>query len=161
MATTPHSSIPVLLLAALSLPASAGAQESMDAPPPDPVDSYLIEFAGGTVGSLAGLGLGLALARTDECNSEDLGCLLNGVAVGLVTSAVGAAAGAYAAGRWQDTEPSGWGAAIGAVAGAAAGVGVIKLIEETSSGGGVEGFAAVVVYGVAHGLVTAAFSRLF
>lgn len=161
MATTLHSSIPVLLLAALSLPASAGAQESMDAPPPDPVDSYLIEFAGGTVGSLAGLGLGIALARPDECSNEDLGCILNGLAVGLVTSTVGAGAGAYAAGRWQDTEPSGWGAALGAVAGAAAGIGVLKLIEESNSGRGAEGFSAAIVYGVTHGLVTAAFSRLF
>ena len=64
------------------------------------------------------------------------------------------------AGRWRDTAPSGWGAAIGAVAGAAGGVGVIKLIEEIDPGGA-EGVGALALYGLTHGLVTGLFTRVF
>lgn len=144
-----------LLCGSVPLRAQTGPPDA-----PGPAASYLIETAGGTVGSLAGFGLGLAVSRPDECNNEDLACILNGVAVGLATSAVGAGAGAYGAGRWQNTEPSGWGAALGGVLGAAAGLGVVKLMDETSPGSG-EGIGAIVAYGVTHGLVTAAFTRIF
>ena len=148
-----------VILTLLCLPGAVRAQEAPRGSP-GTAESYLTEAAGGALGSVAGFGIGIALARPDECNSEDLGCILNGVAVALVGSAAGAGVGAWSAGRWRDTEPSGWGAAIGAVAGAAGGVGVIKLIEEIDPGGA-EGVGAIAIYGLTHGLVTALFTRVF
>lgn len=144
---------------ALCLPVAARAQE-LPSGTPGVAESYLTEAAGGALGSLVGLGIGIALARPDACDSEDLACILDGVAVGLVGSTVGAGVGAWTAGRWRDTQPSGWGAAVGAVAGAAGGLGVIKLIEEISPGRG-EGVGAIALYGLTHGLITAFFTRIF
>lgn len=144
---------------ALCLP---GAAQSQELPPETTgvAESYLTEAAGGALGSLAGFGIGIALARPDACDAEDLACILDGVAVGLVGSTVGAGVGAWSAGRWRDTEPSGWEAAVGAVAGAAGALGVIKLMDEISPRGG-EGVGAIALYGLTHGLITAFFTRIF
>jgi hypothetical protein len=118
----------------------------------------VIEAAGGTLGSAAGIGVGLAVARPDECDGEDIECILRGVgAVGLI-AAVTAPLGTYALGNALDTGVSGWGALLGSVAGLAAGAGVIKLFDE--AGENLDGAGAVVAVSLTHGVVTALGSRL-
>jgi hypothetical protein len=125
---------------------------------PSPPRAFVWEATGGILGSAAGIGLGIAVADPDECDAEDLECILRGVgAVGLV-AAVSAPLGTYILGDVLDTEPSPWGAALGSIAGLAASLGVIKLFDE--AGNGVEGAAAVVVVSLTHGVVTAVGSRL-
>lgn len=119
--------------------------------------AFLVEAAGGTAGSLAGFGVGYALA--DRCDSEDLVCNLENAGTALLAGTVLAALGTYVAGRLGDTEPSALGAGLGAVAGAAAGIGVWHLLTEelnvvTSDAG------AVASYVVTQGIVTALGSRL-
>lgn len=121
--------------------------------------AFLIEFAGATAGSLAGLGLGLLIARPDDCNNEDIECILRGIGVAGLTSFAGAPAGAVLLGNWADTSPSVWGALIGSAAGVAAGAGLLKLAED------VDDDALPVLYGLVlfsgtHGLLTALGSRI-
>jgi hypothetical protein len=117
-----------------------------------------VEATGGILGSAAGIGLGVALAQPDECDAEDLECILAGVgAVGLV-AAITAPLGTELVGNAFDTEPSLLGAVLGSVAGLAAGAGVIKLFDE--AGTNVEGAVAVIAVSLTHGIVTAAGSRL-
>lgn len=155
--------LPAVLSALLQAPAQAQAPTRAQAPagtPPGTGESFLIEAAGGAVGSLAGLWLGVGLGGVGECGVENLECMLKGAAVALVGSAAGAGIGAWGAGRWRETEPSGWGAAVGGVAGLAAALGVVRILEESSPRGG-EGVGAIVAHGVTHGLVTALFTRIF
>lgn len=150
---------PFLLLLGLIIPGAALAQD----PVPEPRssgESYLIEAAGGAVGSLAGLGLGIAIGGVGECGVENLECMLRGAAVMLVGSAAGAGIGAWGAGRWGETDPSGWGAAVGGVVGVAAALGVNKILEESRPRGG-EGVGAIAAFVVTQGLVTALFTRIF
>jgi hypothetical protein len=145
----------VLLGTLVALPSPAGAQP---APGRTFGSAYAIEATGGVLGSAFGIGVGVAVVRPDECDAENLECILRGVgAVGLV-GALTAPLGSYAAGRAFDTQPSPWGAFLGSVAGLAAGVGVIKLVDE--AGGRVEGAGAVIAVSLTHGVVTALGSRL-
>ena len=123
------------------------------------VSAFAIEAAGGTVGSLAGVTLGLAVARIDSCDSEDLACILSGLSVGGVGGVVGATLGTVVAGRTFDTRPSTAGAIIGSLVGVAAGVGAVHLITEEASTrlGRVGG---VLVFSTTQGLVTALGSRI-
>ncbi|HEX6252021.1 MAG TPA: hypothetical protein VFZ56_11360 [Gemmatimonadaceae bacterium] len=136
------------LLALLSHP--AGAQTTG-------TRAFAIEAAGATAGSLLGFGV-VYLAR-DSCGVEDLGCTIRKAGLGIGLSTVGAAAGGYFAGRAGGTNPSGWGSALGAVAGAAAGVGAWHLFTEELDVANSPA-AAIAVYAVTQGLLTAAVSRL-
>ena len=110
------------------------------------------EVAGGVGGSLAGLGLGIALASDDDCG-EELECILDGVALALVTSAAGSVTGSLLAGHLSGDEPSTVGAIVGGVVGAVAGLGVVKLLEES----GVEGRAfPIFSFSVSQGFLTGA-----
>ena len=123
------------------------------------VSAFAIEAAGGTVGSLAGVAVGLAAARIDSCDSEDLACILSGLSVGGLGGVVGATLGTVVAGRRFDTRPSTAGAIVGSLVGVAAGLGVVHLITEEASTrlGRVGG---VLVFSTTQGLVTALGSRI-
>jgi hypothetical protein len=123
-----------------------------------PAEAFAIEAAGGVVGSLVGFGL-VYLVDDDDCSVEDLGCHLENAFLGIALATVGAAAGTYLAGRAADSRPSLPGAALGAIAGAAAGIGTWHFFtEELDLVNNTE--AAVVVYALTQGIVTALGSRL-
>ena len=111
------------MIALALLPAALHAQGSRTG-----AGAFLVEAAGGTAGSLAGFGVGYALA--DRCDSEDLVCNLENAGTALLAGTVLAAVGTYIAGRLGDTEPSALGAGLRAVAGAAAGIGAWHLLTE-------------------------------
>lgn len=71
----------------------------------------------------------MLIARPDDCDGEDIECILGGLGFVGLTTAVGGPAGLMLIGNWADTSPSGWGSAVGSVAGVAAGAGVLKLLE--------------------------------
>jgi hypothetical protein len=122
-----------------------------------PAQGFAIEAAGGIAGSL--LGLSVVLLRKDDCDVEDLGCHVQNAFLGIALGTLGSAAGTYIAGHAFDARPSGAGATLGAVAGAAAGLGAwhlftqeLDLVNRTE--------AAVVVYAVTQGVMAALGSRL-
>lgn len=123
------------------------------------VSAFAIEAAGGTVGSLAGVTLGLTVARIGSCDSEDLACILSGLSIGGLGGVVGATLGTVVAGRKFDTRPSTAGAILGSLVGVAAGLGVVHLITEEASTrlGRVGG---VLVFSTTQGLVTALGSQI-
>jgi len=145
--------IGVLLSAACA--ADAGAQRAE----PSGARAFTIEAAGGTVGSLAGVVTGLAIARIDRCGDEELSCNLSALVVGAIAGTIGATAGSVIAGRMNDTRPSPIGAFAGAVAGAFAGVGAIHLLTEEANVR-LNRPVVLVVFSVAQGVLTAAGSRL-
>jgi hypothetical protein len=121
--------------------------------------AFGIEAVGGSVGAAAGLGLGLLIVRPDRCGSDDIVCILERLSVSGVTTAAGSTVGVWIAGRRHDTQPSLVGAVIGSLAGVAAGVGMLKLLEESTTGDP-DPVPAFIGFSVTTGVVTAAFSRL-
>jgi phosphate/sulfate permease len=122
-----------------------------------PAQAFAIEAAGGVAGSL--IGFGVVLLGDDDCDVEDLGCHLERAFLGIALGTLGSAAGTYLAGRAFDTRPSGAGATLGAVVGAAAGIGAWHLFtEELDLVNRTE--AAVVVYALTQGVMAALGSRL-
>jgi hypothetical protein len=144
----------VVLLSGLCA-VNAGAQRTE----PSGVRAFSIEAAGGTIGSLAGVVTGLAIARIDRCGDEDLSCNLSALAVGAIAGTIGATAGTVIAGRMNETRPSPIGAFAGAVAGAFAGVGAIHLLTEEANVR-LNRPVVLVVFSLAQGLLTAAGSRI-
>ena len=119
-----------------------------------------IEAVGGVAGSLAGVGAGLLITRAvNECESEDLVCDLRRVTTTAVASVIGAAAGTYVAGRAADTDPSLLGGILGALAGTAAGVGVVHLLTEETNVAR-NNATLVIAYSVTQGIVAAVGSRV-
>jgi hypothetical protein len=106
-----------------------------------------------------GLALGLVIANPEGCDNEDLECLLEKLGIGLAASGVGAVAGTLTAGHLGHSHPSTIGAALGAVAGIPAGIGVTHLLSEelnlTSNGA-----ALFLAYAITHGVTTALGSRV-
>ena len=119
--------------------------------------SFAIEAAGGIGGSL--LGFGLVYLLGNDCDVEDLGCNLETAFGAMALGTAVSAGGAYLAGRLADTQPSGVGAVLGSVAGAAAGVGLWHLFTEELDLVNNDK-AAVLSYSVAQGIVTALGSRI-
>jgi hypothetical protein len=119
--------------------------------------AFLIEAAGGIAGSLAGFAL--VYSTSGSCESEDLVCNLQHAGAAIAAGTVGAAGGTYIAGRLAHTQPSAVGAFLGAVVGAAAGIGVWHLATEeldvVKSDAG-----AIITYGVTQGVVAALGSRI-
>jgi hypothetical protein len=139
----------------LVIPAAASAQKEARSG----VSAFAIEAAGATVGSVAGVTLGLAVSRTDRCDTEDLACILSGLSVGGVGGVVGATVGTLVMGHQYNTRPSTAGAIVGSIAGIAAAVGMVHLItEEASIRLGRVG--SVLVFSGTHGLVTTLGSRI-
>jgi hypothetical protein len=122
-------------------------------------EAFAIETAGAAAGSLVAAVAGHAILTETRgpCDVEDLSCLLGRLGVLGAVSVVGAAGGAYLAGRGADTDPSGWGSVLGAIVGVGAGAAAVKGLDEI----GVRGrWTAALGYAAAQGLVTAAGSRL-
>ena len=141
----------LLVLAGLSAGEAAAQERSGGA-------AFAIEAAGGTLGSLAGYGIGRAIVDEDACG-DDLGCIFSGVGTVLLASSAGATLGAWALGSAADTDPSIGGAALGSLAGAAAGLGLLKVLEEIDPQWD-EGGAAVIALTLSQGIVTALGSRI-
>jgi hypothetical protein len=111
------------------------------------------------VGSAAGIGLALAVARPDECGSDDLSCTLEKIGIALVVSAGGAAVGDVLTGRMAETRPSTAGAVVGSLAGIVAGVGVVHLLSEELDVTRNDA-ALFVSYSLTQGIITAIGSRI-
>jgi hypothetical protein len=116
--------------------------------------TFLIESLGGTIGSLSGLVAGLTLARPDKCRQEDLECILQGVGLTLVFTVGGSASGVEVAGSLAHAQPSFWGGLMGGAVGAAAGVGMLKLLEGAGVDSG-EGVLPFISYGIIQGVLAA------
>src|SRR5688500_8674787 len=115
---------PSLFLLSCVLPLAGARAQTRTA---TPMRSLMIEASGGTLGSLAGTTVGLAVFRVDQCPVEDdVVCVLRRLSLTGVTSVIGASAGVMVLGRSRDTDPSFGGAVIGSIAGAAAGVAVLS-----------------------------------
>jgi hypothetical protein len=93
------------------------------------VSAFGLEALGASVGSALGFGL-IYLSRKDECDVEDLSCNLENSFAAIVVGTAGAAAGDYIVGKLFHTQPSGVGVIVGAVAGAAAGLGTWHLFKK-------------------------------
>lgn len=140
------------LILAVLLAGSAAAQE------PKPSRAFAVEAVGGALGSAAGVGVGLALTGPEQCG-EDLGCALRALGTSGLLSSAAAPLGVRVAGAMGETRPSMGGAVIGSLAGVAAGVGMLKLLEE-STRPGIRQVPALVVHSATHGIVTALGSRI-
>jgi predicted RNA-binding protein with PUA-like domain len=119
--------------------------------------AFVVEAAGGIAGSFTGFGLVYALG--DRCAGEDLACEIRTAGGAIAAGTVVSALGTYWAGKAFDTNPSGLGAALGSIAGAAAGIGAWHLMTEeldvVKSDAG-----AIITYGVVQGLMSALGSRV-
>jgi hypothetical protein len=143
--------IAVLLFAAAGA-GTASAQERTG------MMGWTIEAAGGTIGSVAGFGIGMAIFDEEDCG-DDLVCIFEGVAGVLALSSAGATVGTWGLGSAANTNPSVLGAALGSIVGAAAGLGMLKVLEEIESDWD-EGTAAIVGFTVTQGVFTAIGSRV-
>jgi hypothetical protein len=142
----------VILLCAVGRAGTLSAQERTG------MRDWTIEAAGATIGSVAGFGIGLAIFDDDDCG-DDLDCIFEDVAGVLAFSSVGATMGIWALGSAANTDPSFGGALIGSLAGAAAGLGILKVLEEIDSDWS-EGAPAVIGFTVTQGVLTAIGSRV-
>jgi hypothetical protein len=142
----------VILLFAAARVEAASAQERTG------MREWTIEAAGGTLGSVAGFGIGLAIFDDDDCG-DDLGCIFEDVAGVLAFSSAGATMGTWSLGSAASTDPSFGGALIGSLVGAAAGLGILKVLEEMDSDWN-EGAPAVIGFTVTQGVLTAVGSRV-
>jgi hypothetical protein len=140
--------------------AAPGARVAAARQNPTAAAAFLIELAGGAVGSLAGFGLGVLITDPEDCSSDDLLCYLEDVGIALAISGGTAGLGAVLAGRVADTHPSVPGAFVGSVVGIAAGLGVVHLISEEFDLSR-DRAALWLGYTVTQGVVTALGSRLF
>jgi hypothetical protein len=122
------------------------------------LSAFAIEAVGASVGSALGFGA-IYLSTKDECDVEDLGCNLENAATGIAVGTAAAALGDYIAGRLGHTNPSASGAIVGAVAGAAAGIGMWHLLTEDLDLVN-KSEAATAVYVLTQGVVTALGSRI-
>ena len=122
--------------------------------------AFAAEAVGGTLGSAAGIAIGLAVARPEDCPpDDDVVCPLQRLGVTAIIGVAGATIGSVVAGRMAGTDPSIVGAFLGAAAGAAAGVGVEHLITE-EMGQSIGNAGTVVLFSVVQGILAAAGSRL-
>jgi hypothetical protein len=95
----------------------------------DPHGSFALQVLGGTLGSLAGVGIGLAI--TDDCTGQDdVVCALKSLSVAGALGMIGATAGVTIAGQAASERPSIIGGLVGAGVGTAIGVGLHHLITE-------------------------------
>jgi hypothetical protein len=122
--------------------------------------AFAAEALGGAAGSALGVVLGLAIANPDDCAVEDdVVCPLKRLSIAGLTGVVGATMGTVVAGRAARTNPSLIGAFLGAVVGAAAGIGLDHLITE-EMGQSLGDVGAIALFSVTQGVLAAAGSRL-
>lgn len=143
-----------LALAFLTAAVGAGPAASQER---STFESFGIETAGASAGWLVGFGMGRLLVG-DDCG-EDMGCMFSDLALVLATASGGSALGAWGLGRSLDGDPSLAGAAIGSVGGAAAGLAILKMLEEIDPSLD-DGLQAVIAFTLVQGMVTAVGSRI-
>jgi hypothetical protein len=94
--------------------------------------SFVLQALGGTIGSAAGLAVGLA--TINECDGDDdLACGLEKASVTGALGVIGATTAVVFVGRAAAERPSIVGSLLGGVAGSAVGVGLHHLITEEMS----------------------------
>ncbi len=144
----------------LALVAAVARPQQATPPAVGGARAFAAEALGGTLGSAIGIGIGLAVARPDDCPSEDdVVCTLRRLGVTGVIGVLGAMAGTAVGGRLANTDPSLVGAFLGAAAGAAAGIGLEHLITE-EMGQPLGNVGVVLLFSVTQGILAAAGSRL-
>jgi hypothetical protein len=120
-------------------------------------NAFLLETLGGSVGSLAGIGIGLGLASA--CESEDLGCEIVSIVTGGALGIAGAATGVALTARHTGSSRSAAGAVLGALVGTGVGLGVHYLVNRASDRN--LGDASVVpIFVISQGVLAAMGSRL-
>lgn len=135
--------------------AAVGEHSAVSPAARSPAAALGIEALGGTGGSAIGFHMVRLLSDRIACG-ENLSCTLGNAATALLLGSVGAAAVSYASGRIAGTEPSGAGAVIGAVVGAAAVVGVDHVLSNINT----SDRHRYVAFAVTQGLLTAIGSRI-
>ena len=145
-----------LVVAIAAISPSAGAAQRREV---SGGRAFAVEAAGGTIGSVAGAVVGLAVSRPDRCGIDDLACTIQGLGVAGVGSVIGATAGTVIAGRSIGSRPSAFGAFAGSVTGAVAGVALVHAITEEANLK-LEQPLTVIVYSVTQGLLAAIGSRV-
>jgi hypothetical protein len=91
--------------------------------------AFAIEAFGASAGSLIGIG---AVALTQKCGVEDLGCVIIKVGAGGAVGAVGAVVGSQLAAAYTGSRRSVLGASLGAIIGTGVGLGVHWLLNSGS-----------------------------
>jgi hypothetical protein len=122
------------------------------------VGAFAVEALGGTLGSAAGLGLGILITDPGRC-SDDLTCTLESLGVALGISGAGSGIGSFLSGRLADTDPSTIGGLIGGLLAIPAGVGVAHLLSEEMELTR-EDFLLAASYSLTQGIITALGSRI-
>lgn len=118
-----------LLLGIAVTPSPALAQRAAPSGAGTRAGNFVIEAGAGALGSLVGIGIvGLA----SSCGVEDLACIITTVGAGGVLGAVGATVGVSIAARHTGAPHSLIGAALGAVVGTGAGLGIHWLLNRSS-----------------------------
>jgi hypothetical protein len=162
--TTPrlnmHVTIPRVILppdlTARNIAYSSGRSDSRPAASrPLSLRAFGIEALGGSAGSALGFGAVRLLADEASCG-DNLSCSLSTAGSAVLLATVASAGGSYAAGRLGGTSPNGAGSALGAVAGAAAMVGVDHVLSNVD----VRDTSRYIAYAVSQGLLTALGSRI-
>ena len=118
-----------------------------------PLAAFAIESLAGIAGSAAGFGAVVHFAG--DC-ADELSCALGTAAAAVLMGTAVSAGGTYLVGRLAGTEPNGAGAIIGALAGAAAVVGVDHVLSNVNT----TDSRRRVAYALSQGLITAAGSRI-
>lgn len=118
--------------------------------------AFAIEALAGSVGSLAGMAV---VGLGSDCDSDDLGCIINTIGAGGIAGMVGATVAVTLAARHTGSPRSVAGAALGAVVGTGVGLGVHYLVNKGTDRN--LGEAVVIpIFAVSQGVVAAAGSRL-
>jgi hypothetical protein len=115
----------LLALVVLAPFAKAQAQERRVNDP----GAFAIEALGASAGSLIGIG---AVALTQKCGVEDLGCVIIKVGAGGAVGAVGSVVGSQLAAAYTGSRRSVLGASVGAIIGTGVGLGVHWLLNSGS-----------------------------
>ena len=124
-----YVTIVMALLAPPAVHAQASAPSGATRPAPGAGTVALMSL-GGSVGSLAGIGL---VALASDCGVDDLGCTILSVGAGGAAGALGATVGSWLVARNAGVRASFLGAGLGAVVGTGIGLGVHYILNSGSS----------------------------
>jgi len=120
------------------------------------VGSFVLEAAGGTAGSLVGMGV---VALASNCGVEDLACTILTVGTGGALGAIGATLGTTLVARQTGSRRSIPGALAGSVVGTGVGLGVHYLLNRGSDRN-LGDRVVVPIFSLAQGIFAAWGSRL-
>jgi hypothetical protein len=140
--------IPLLLASA---PAHAQTTQRVSDP-----RAFALEALGGSAGSLVGIG---AVGIWNKCGVEDLRCLILKAGASGLAGAAGATIGTTLSARYTGAKRSVAGAALGAVVGTGAGLGIHYLVTRAGGGNLGDNVVAPIVI-LSQGILSTAGSRL-